>query len=193
MNKIALLGKIDRLVIDDYVASQVSNFLDNLLEEIKKPQSVEKLITEVTTEITRINYDVLISKTRKREVVFARYYCYALEKELTTKSLKAIGNKYGGRDHSTIIHGLEEFDNLYSTDKNFERTFNRIQEAVYERIKQAQERKALSDASKKRYSRNKYKEKPNFPTSSTRQKQHLLSKRNAIRKAVLGKYERCIQ
>jgi chromosomal replication initiator protein len=48
--------------------------------------------------------DLLRSKTRKKEVAFARQVAMYLCTEHTKLTLKAIGLHFGGRDHATVIH-----------------------------------------------------------------------------------------
>ena len=61
-------------------------------------------------------------KTRKREIVIARQVAMYFAKEYTNMSLKSIGNHFGGRDHSTVIHALTSVSDLMDTDKKFRAT-----------------------------------------------------------------------
>ena len=42
-----------------------------------------------------------------------------LAKQLTTRSLPEIGRKFGGRDHTTVMHAVKKIDELRSTDATF--------------------------------------------------------------------------
>ena len=46
--------------------------------------------------------------------VSGRYVYYTIAKRMTKASLKAIGEIVGNRDHTTIIHGIEQFKDLMS-------------------------------------------------------------------------------
>jgi chromosomal replication initiator protein len=46
-------------------------------------------------------------KTRKKEVVFARWLIFSYLKRMTDMSLAQIGRLYGDKDHATVIHGLK--------------------------------------------------------------------------------------
>lgn len=50
----------------------------------------------------------LEDKTRKQQYVQARYMAMAYMKSHTTAALKIIGTLFGGRDHSSVIHGLQQ-------------------------------------------------------------------------------------
>lgn len=66
------------------------------------------------------------AKTRRREVVEARYMCYKFLKERTSLSLTAIGDLMGGFDHATVLHGLTTIENLIETNKSIHDTYQRI-------------------------------------------------------------------
>jgi chromosomal replication initiator protein len=66
----------------------------------------EKIMAAVS-EHFRISADALRGKSRKKELVFARMIGITLMTEHTTLSLKAIGDAFGGRDHSTVIHARD--------------------------------------------------------------------------------------
>lgn len=46
----------------------------------------------------------------------AMYLC----KQLTTRSLPEIGRKFGGRDHTTVIHAVKKVEELRATDPSFD-------------------------------------------------------------------------
>jgi chromosomal replication initiator protein len=42
-----------------------------------------------------------------------------LAKQLTTRSLPEIGRKFGGRDHTTVMHAVRKIEELRASDRNF--------------------------------------------------------------------------
>jgi chromosomal replication initiator protein len=66
----------------------------------------EKIIN-VVAEFFHVTPEALRSKSRKKELVFVRMMAMTLMTELTSLSLKAIGESFGGRDHSTVIHARD--------------------------------------------------------------------------------------
>ena len=60
----------------------------------------------------------LISARRARAVARPRQIAMYLAKRLTTRSLPEIGRKFGGRDHSTVIHAVRRIDQLRDTDRD---------------------------------------------------------------------------
>ena len=74
-----------------------------------------------------LNIDILES-TRKREVVEGRVIFAKLMHLQNRHSLAKIGS-FLNKDHCAIIHYLKVHDNLFATDKNYQKTFRLISEA----------------------------------------------------------------
>jgi len=94
----------------------------NIVSEIARPdQSVLTIetIMEHTAKVYDLPVDQLRAKTRKKEVVRARQIAMYLAKQLTTHSLITIGLHFGGRDHSTVIHGLSIVEKRLQEDAVF--------------------------------------------------------------------------
>ncbi|WP_425229490.1 chromosomal replication initiator protein DnaA [Sphingomonas sp.] len=62
----------------------------------------------------------LISARRARAVARPRQIAMYLAKRLTTRSLPEIGRKFGGRDHSTVIHAVRKVEQLRDTDREID-------------------------------------------------------------------------
>ncbi|WP_174284735.1 chromosomal replication initiator protein DnaA [Sphingomonas bacterium] len=60
----------------------------------------------------------LVSARRARAVARPRQIAMYLAKRLTTRSLPEIGRKFGGRDHSTVIHAVKRIEELRDTDRD---------------------------------------------------------------------------
>ncbi len=90
-----------------------------LLKDVCLPKmkavSIE-FIQKTTADYFRIPDDMLRAKTRKQEIVMARQIAMYLCKKLTDASLKTIGLHFGGRDHSTVIHGLTAVEQMMVED-----------------------------------------------------------------------------
>ena len=53
-----------------------------------------------------------------------------LSRELTDSSLPKIGDEFGGRDHTTVIHAHEKISKLLQTDSQLQRQIKEIQEQL---------------------------------------------------------------
>jgi len=74
-------------------------------------------IQKTVAEYYKIRAADLLSKRRNRSIARPRQMAMALAKELTSHSLPEIGDAFGGRDHTTIIHGCKKIEELKSKDQ----------------------------------------------------------------------------
>ena len=59
------------------------------------------------------------SPRRARQVARPRQVAMYLAKQLTSRSLPEIGRKFGGRDHTTVMHAVKKVDELRDRDASF--------------------------------------------------------------------------
>ncbi|HRS67771.1 MAG TPA: chromosomal replication initiator protein DnaA [Paludibacteraceae bacterium] len=91
--------------------------------------SVEK-IRDLVCEYFALPMDVLMSKTRKREIATARQVAMYLSKQYTKSSLSAIGKIIGNRDHATVLHACGVVNDLMDTDKTFRLTVQELEQRL---------------------------------------------------------------
>ena len=77
-------------------------------------------IRDIVAESFDLDPDLLIGKSRKRPIVDARQVAMFFCKQLTQLSLEAIGRRFGGRDHSTVIHACRAVQARIDTDPGFQ-------------------------------------------------------------------------
>lgn len=87
--------------------------LSNIITPDKPREITAQLIIEVVSEHFHISVDQMISKTRSSEIARPRQIAMYLCKAMTSDSLDVIGQLLGGRDHSTIIHGIKKVTKDY--------------------------------------------------------------------------------
>lgn len=88
--------------------------------------TVEQIQQEVS-EHFQVPVSLLTGKSRKQEIVFARQVAMYLIRELTNASLKTIGNHFGGRDHTTVMHSINIVEKLKDAeDDRTRRTLNAL-------------------------------------------------------------------
>jgi chromosomal replication initiator protein len=73
-------------------------------------------IQKTVADYYRIKMAELLSKKRTRNLTRPRQIAMSLARELTTMSLPEIGNSFGGKDHSTVIHACKTIDGLRAAD-----------------------------------------------------------------------------
>ena len=72
----------------------------------------------------------LISARRARVVARPRQIAMFLSKSLTSKSLPEIGRKFGGRDHTTVIHAVKKIEELKDSNSKFDEDINLITQMI---------------------------------------------------------------
>ncbi|PSQ76219.1 MAG: chromosomal replication initiator protein DnaA [Bacteroidetes bacterium QH_7_62_13] len=73
-------------------------------------------IIEQVADYFRLSEDDLLSRSRKQAVAQARQIAMYLCRELTEESYSHIGTRFGGRDHSTVIHAYRKIDEELESD-----------------------------------------------------------------------------
>jgi chromosomal replication initiator protein len=93
------------------------NTLKNIVEDSDKEANVDNIL-DIVTSYFDVHIADLKGKSRKKELVYPRQVAMYLMKELTDLSLKSIGYHFGGRDHSTVIHGIQTVSEGVERDSN---------------------------------------------------------------------------
>ena len=89
-----------------------------------------KSITENVSDYYKINPDLLRSKRKTAELVRGRQVAMYLCRKYTSNSLKKIGEDFGGRDHSTVIHAISTVEDNLDTDFNLKSAISSIKAAL---------------------------------------------------------------
>jgi len=87
-------------------------------------------IQKTVAEFYGIRVSDLKSKRRNRQIARPRQVAMALAKELTSMSLPDIGDNFGGRDHTTVIHACKKVDELTKTDSRINEDYNTLQKIL---------------------------------------------------------------
>ncbi len=93
--------------------------LRDLLALQERLVSIEN-IQKTVADYFKIRVGDLLSKKRSRSIARPRQFAMALAKELTNHSLPEIGDAFGGRDHTTVLHGCRRIESLRETDKRMD-------------------------------------------------------------------------
>ncbi|SIN70391.1 chromosomal replication initiator protein DnaA [Sulfurivirga caldicuralii] len=99
--------------------------LKDLLRIQEKRITLEN-IQKTVADYYKLPIRELLSKRRSRNVARPRQMAMALAKELTSHSLPEIGDAFGGRDHTTVLHAVRQMKKLRSEDARLEEDFNNL-------------------------------------------------------------------
>ena len=83
-------------------------------------------ILEIIAEECSIKVSDIADRTRKKEVINGRFIFCGIMKEHFGYSLKKIGEFVGGRDHTTVIHSIEKYNDRYQTEEHYRMMVNNI-------------------------------------------------------------------
>ena len=104
--------------------------LQNIITPDKPREITPQLIIEVVTEHFNISMDQMISRSRSSDIAKPRQIAMFLCKTMTDSSLDVIGSFLGGRDHSTIIHGIKKISDEYDANENTRTLIDTIKKKI---------------------------------------------------------------
>ncbi len=104
------------------------------LKDVVSPTAFQQItipnIQEVVANHFGIKVSEMRSKKRTREIAFPRQIAMYLARELTDTSLPRIGEYFGGRDHTTVIHACEKIKGESSYDTGLAALINELKERL---------------------------------------------------------------
>ena len=130
-NRLLATQQITRKPVDlAFVQEALQDLIDN---RTRKSISASQ-IRDIVAEYYAMSPELLIGKSRKRPIVDARQVAMHFCKLMTQHSLEAIGRRFGGRDHSTVIHACKAIQARIDTDPRFVEDLGRIDQILKNRV-----------------------------------------------------------
>jgi chromosomal replication initiator protein len=96
--------------------------LKDLLAVQNRQVSIDN-IQKTVADYYKIKVGEMYSKKRMRSLARPRQVAMALAKELTPMSLPDIGEAFGGRDHTTVLHACRKIQELVESDSDISRDY----------------------------------------------------------------------
>lgn len=103
----------------------VREALKDLIAAQDKRINIEN-IQKTVAEYYKIKVSDLLSKRRSRSVARPRQMAMTLSKELTNKSLPEIGDLFGGRDHTTVLHACRKIKELMEESREIKEDYSNL-------------------------------------------------------------------
>jgi chromosomal replication initiator protein len=132
-----LEGALNRIV----AVAQIYNRVPEL-KEVKKllntylsapfRKTTPQIIIKTVAEFYGIHQTDLVKRSRKKEIVRPRQVCMYLLREEARSSFPEIGQKLGGRDHSTVIHAYEKINKEEQEQEAVKQELTMIRERLYQ-------------------------------------------------------------
>ena len=123
LNRISAYSSLLDTEITLSVASSVIK--DMVGSHRERPLTVS-LIKRFVSDFFSIPFDHLSAKTRTKDLAYARQIAMYLSRELTNMSLPKIGEHFGNRDHTTVMHACDKIKTLISSDSDTKNIINTL-------------------------------------------------------------------
>lgn len=127
LNKLVAYSNLEKTEITMEIATKE---LSNIITPDKPKEITPQLIIEVVSEHFQISLDQMISKNRSNAIARPRQIAMYLCKTMTDIPLDSIGALLGGRDHSTIIHGVQKVSDEYESNETTRNLIETIKKKI---------------------------------------------------------------
>src|SRR6266849_6319448 len=102
--------------------------LRNIIASQEKRVTID-LIQKRVGEHFGLRTQELKMRSNSKAIAFPRQVAMYMVKQLTSASLPEIGRQFGGKHHTTVLHSIHKIDNLRRSDKDLNRTINKLMDA----------------------------------------------------------------
>lgn len=103
--------------------------LKNLIDTQEKKVSIEQIQRRVGEHFGLRGQDLKV-RSNSKAIAFPRQVAMYLVKQLTSASLPEIGRQFGDKHHTTVLHSIHKIENLRRTDKELNKTINRLLDSL---------------------------------------------------------------
>ncbi len=132
-----LEGALNRLIISTKMSgsppsvNEISKILSGISFLSPSKKISYKAILQAVAEFYDININYLISRCRKKELVYPRQIAMYLIREELKNSYPFIGEKLGGRDHTTVMYACEKLTKELEKNEPLQQEINLIKDRIY--------------------------------------------------------------
>ena len=131
-----LEGALNRVIISSQLSGlpptleKTTQILSQIITQPKKVTNLKNILNRVA-EFYDVAVNDLVNRSRKKEVVYPRQIAMYLIREELKASYPYIGEKLGGRDHTTVIYACEKISQEIDRSENLQQEINLIKERIY--------------------------------------------------------------
>ena len=108
----------------------VDNIAAALNPKVEQITASPETILEVSAEILQVSTEDLKSSSRRREISNARHIAMYLMRQHTDLSLPRIGEKFGGKDHTSVMYSCDKIAKLLRTDRQLNQTVSLLSDRI---------------------------------------------------------------
>jgi chromosomal replication initiator protein len=129
-----LEGIINSIAMQTHIKGRELNIIEikNLIKNSVKPKKTVSIkeVVKIVSDFYNVSEDSIYEKTRKKEVVKPRQVIMYILREDLNISYPSIGEKMGGRDHTTVIHSCEKIKEDIKSDQTLVQELNHIRSLI---------------------------------------------------------------
>jgi chromosomal replication initiator protein len=125
-----IIASSKQLYNNDISLEQAKKTLSHLIGRPQKPIGFQHIIKTVS-QFYEISEADILGKNRKQEVVLPRQVVMFLMRDELRNSYPFIGEKLGGRDHTTVMHACSKIEQSLQKNESFEDELNLIKQQLY--------------------------------------------------------------
>jgi len=129
MNRIIAAHSLNKRPIT--VEEAALSIQDLISEEQNRQIMIEDVLRTISGHFNVTRQDILSSR-RHKTIVYPRQIGMYLAKVLTTRSLPEIGRKFGGRDHTTVLHAVRKIEKLIETNPSIKESITTLENSLKE-------------------------------------------------------------
>ena len=123
---VAYSSLINKDINADVAAEALKDIIPSSKPKIITIQDIQKAVGEQFS----VKLEDFKAKKRTKTVAFPRQVAMYLSRELTDSSLPKIGEEFGGRDHTTVIHAHEKISNMIKIDPQLQQHVKEINDRL---------------------------------------------------------------
>ena len=122
LKKVGAFAQFTQQMVSIEIAKDALKDLLALQQKMVTLENIQKTVAN----FYKIRVSDILSKSRTRNLARPRQIAMAISKELTTHSLPEIGDAYGGRDHTTVLHAVRKVGKLREEDYRIDEDYNSL-------------------------------------------------------------------
>jgi chromosomal replication initiator protein len=108
--------------------SSAQQVLRNIIDSQEKKVTIELIQRRVGEQYGLRAQDLKV-RSNSKAIAFPRQVAMYIVKQLTSASLPEIGRQFGGKHHTTVLHSINKIEQLRRSDKELNRTINRLMDS----------------------------------------------------------------
>jgi chromosomal replication initiator protein len=128
LTKLAAHASMDGSPITLELAQEIVE--KDYINTLRRKPSFQQILDQVSNHY-RIPSDDILGISRKQPIAFARHVTVYVTRRITGDSWKHIGELFGGRDHTSMMHGYKKIEGMLARDKEMHASVNMLIQDLY--------------------------------------------------------------